>query len=73
MAKKKGLPIAAPVNAAPKPDKAADKAMMERERKWEVEDALRTMQRAKELEKDKGLMRDVKKLANEQIKALKEV
>lgn len=73
MAKKKGLPVAAPVNAAPKTDKAADKAMMERERKWETEDALRTLQRAKELQKDKSLMKNVRRLADQQIKSLKDL
>lgn len=40
------------------------------DRKWEVEDALRTLNRAEELRKDKRMMADVKKLATEQIKSL---
>ncbi len=68
MAKKSKLPIA----DSPAPMKVT-KSDIARERKWEVEDALRTMQRARELEKDKTLMRDVKKLANEQVKALKNI
>lgn len=36
---------------------------------WEVEDALRTMMRAKEIEKDTKLMEKVRKLAEEKMKA----
>ncbi len=40
------------------------------DRKWQVEDALRTLNRAEEIRRDRGMMRDVKKLATEQIKSL---
>lgn len=40
------------------------------DRKWEVEDALRTLNRAEEIRRDKRMMRDVGKLAQEQIKSL---
>lgn len=36
---------------------------------WEVEDALRTLMRAKEIEKDTKLMEKVRKLAEEKMKA----
>ena len=36
---------------------------------WEVEDALRTMMRAKEIEKDTKLMEKVRKLAEQKMKA----
>lgn len=35
--------------------------MMKQERQWEVEDALRTLQRADKIRKDPKLMSDVKK------------
>jgi len=40
------------------------------DRKWQVEDALRTLNRAEEIRKDKRMMSDVKRLATEQIKTL---
>jgi hypothetical protein len=40
------------------------------ERKWRVEDAMRTLMRAEEHKKDKGLMRDVGKMAKEQAQKL---
>ena len=45
----------------------------EQERKWRAQDALRTIQQATEMQKDPGLMRDVVKLANEQMRALSKV
>ncbi len=33
------------------------------ERRWQVEDALRTLQRAEQIKRDGGLMKDVKKAA----------
>lgn len=41
-----------------------------RERKYKAEDALRSLQRAEEVKADKGLMKDVKALATQQMKAL---
>lgn len=49
----------APVAPAPSAD----------ERRYRAEDALRTIARAHEHLKDKGLMRDVRKLAQHQAKA----
>lgn len=43
------------------------------DRKYRAEDALRTIQRADEVRRDKGLMRDVKKLAKEQVRILNKV
>ena len=39
-------------------------------RKWEVESAMSTLKRAEEIRKNSGLMRDVKKMAQEQVKML---
>lgn len=49
---------------------ASDKA---RERRYQVESALSTMQRAEEIKRDKGLMKDIKCLAKEQMSALGKV
>lgn len=49
--------------------KAADGPCMP-DRKWEIEDALRTLNRAEEIRKDKRMMQDVKRHALEQIKTL---
>lgn len=43
------------------------------DRKWEVEDALRCMQRAEEIKRDATMMKDVQKLAAEKQQALKAV
>lgn len=43
------------------------------ERRWRAEDALRTLSRADEIKRDAGLMRDVRGMANEQMKALQKV
>lgn len=40
------------------------------EKKWKTEDAMRTIMRAEELKKDKGLMRDVKAMAKDQASKL---
>ncbi len=55
---------AKPMNPAPRrePD--------EYERKYRAEEALRTLTRAEECKRDKALMGDVKRLANEQMKSL---
>lgn len=57
-------------NPKPYPQTAADR---ERERKWKAEDALRTLQRAEDVRKDKGLMKDAQKLAAEQMASLQKV
>lgn len=41
-----------------------------RERKYKAEDALRDIERAEGHKRDRGLMRDVKKLAKDKIKSL---
>lgn len=83
MAKKsKGLPITQNVTtgkAAEKEIKGMEKdakepkGEMERERKWEVQDALKTIQRAEELKSDRQLMKDVKREAKMQAKALSKI
>lgn len=40
-------------------------------RKWEIESALSTLQRAEQIRKDSKMMSDVKKLAQEQMNVLK--
>lgn len=44
-----------------------------RERRYRAEDALRTLSRAEEIRSDRGLMRDVKSHAKDQIKAVSRV
>lgn len=56
----KGKAVAA--TAAPKMD-----------RKWEVDDALRTLTRAYEIIKDKSLMADVKKLASTKAEEMEDI
>lgn len=43
------------------------------DRKYEVQNALRTLTRAEEIRRDSGLMRDVKSHAKEQIKSTERV
>ena len=65
MAKKsRKLPVASLGSAVPT---ASDK---EQQRRYQVEDSLRTMQRAEEIRKDKILMKDIKCLAKEQMQSL---
>lgn len=40
-------------------------------RKWEIESALNTLKRADDIRKDKKMMGDIKKLAQEQMNVLK--
>jgi hypothetical protein len=47
--------------------------MKEQERRWRAEDALRCINRAEEFKSDKGLMKDVKELAQEQMTSLKRI
>lgn len=65
MAKRKsgGYPEAAPVSAADKSDR----------RRYEVEDALRTMQRAAKIVGDKALMAEVRKMAADQAGEMTEI
>jgi len=80
MAKKSKLPVeklgAKPipvriVNDSPSP--STDKSYEARERKYRAEDALRTMKEMKKIESDKGLMRDAKALAKEEMNKLKKI
>lgn len=48
-------------------------AMAVEERKWRAEDDLRTITRACEIQRDSSRMREVKKLAGQQIKSLEKV
>lgn len=71
MAKKKSsLPVESPCSGVAYKATAADKA---RERQYQIEDGLRTMQRAGEIMKDKELMRGIKSFAKEQIQNLNKV
>jgi hypothetical protein len=56
--------------AYPAPMSAADKAQ---QRRYEVEDALRTMQRATEIVGDKKLMAEVRKMAIEKGREMSEI
>lgn len=70
---KKRLPIAKPSgNSCPQPIKMTkdDEA---RQRRYKAKEALGTINRAKDFEKDKSLMADVKALAKEQIASLKRI
>lgn len=67
--KKKPVPVTivhdpAPMNQTPKKNEYD---------KWRAEDDLRALQRAAEIQKDKTRMSHVKKCANEQMKALKNI
>lgn len=44
------------------------KADMERERKWQAESGMRTLQEAEAIKNDKRRMNDIKALAKEQVK-----
>lgn len=78
MAKKNKLPVE-PLKASktkPIPVKiVSDVATspVDNDKKWRAEDALRDIQRAKKHEQDKELMRDVKKLAKDQVNSLKKI
>ena len=54
----------------PVPSAISEKQYAERERKYRAEDAIRTLTRAEEIRKDKGLMRDVKSEAKRISKTL---
>lgn len=43
------------------------------ERAWRAQDALRTLTQAQEIQKDRTLMRDVKKVAQQQVQTLSKV
>ena len=66
--KRKKLPVTYPGN--PVPEAVPSKEWEERERKYKAEEALRTLQRADEVRRDKALMKDVKNLATQQLKAV---
>ena len=57
----------------PMPASKPTRAQAEEQRRYRAEDALRTITRAGEVKSDPALMRDVKKLAAEQMKTLKGV
>jgi len=71
MAKKNKLPVetSEAINPAP----SVKKEYEAKERRYRAEDALRDIQRVECHKKDKQLMKDVKSLAKEQIKALSNV
>lgn len=56
--------------AKPMPATTVNRTPDAQERKWRAEDALRTLTRAEECKRDKQLMGDVRRLANEQMKSL---
>lgn len=72
MAKKKSnsLPVASPVDMPSTALYKPAKADVDRERRYRAEDGLKAIQRADEIKKDKGLLKDIKALVKEQVKAL---
>lgn len=67
---KKKLPKAMPVAECGQPYRQT-KADIERNRRYAAEDAMRTLTRADEIRGDNTLMKDVKRLAQEQIQVAK--
>ena len=67
---KKTTSMPSTVSAAPYKPTAAE--VKERKR-WEAEDALRTLQRAEEIKNNAQLMRQVKERAREQVKTMQKV
>lgn len=51
----------------------ANKVDGDRERKWKAEDALRTVKEYERVRSDKSLMKDVKKLAQDEMRKLKQI
>ena len=51
----------------------APEAFTKSDNKWRAEDALRDIERAEKHKRDKSLMADVKKLAQDKVKALKDL
>lgn len=62
----KAKPIPVKIVSEPSPYHESDK-------KWKAQDALRDLERAAEHKRDKSLMADVKKLAQEKVKSLKDI
>jgi len=73
MATNKLAPKAAKAKASSPVTTAYPVANSAQDRKYRAEDALRTITRADEIKKDRALMGDVRKLANEQMKTLASV
>lgn len=67
---KRALPVESPCSPVAYKSTSADKA---RERQYQVEDGLRTMQRAADIVKDKGLLKDIKAFAKQQVSDLNKV
>jgi hypothetical protein len=67
-------PAKAPVKMAAKTSTKSSKPQVpsyaEEDKTWKTRNAMETLMRAEELKKDKGLMRDVGKLAKEQAQKL---
>lgn len=68
---KKRLPVAKDTNMPT--SIMPTKADKDRERRWRAEDALRTCKEYEKIKNDKGLMKDVKMLAKEEMSKLKKV
>lgn len=58
------------INEAPMPPRESTKQEAAERKRWQAEDALRTITSAEEIKKDRGLMAHVRKCANEQMKNL---
>lgn len=59
--------------AMPMPIMKPSKEMLDRERRYKAEDALRDIERAEGHKRDGNLMKDVKSLASEKMENLKKV
>ncbi len=64
-ASKKAIPVRIVSEASP--------VSIDSDKKWRAQDALRDLERAAEHKRDKALMADVKKLAQDKVKSLKDI
>ena len=70
MAKKRGIGLDSPMACAPI---RQTREQVEREKRWQAESDLRTLQQAEEIRSDRGRMSYAKRVATEQVKALSKV
>lgn len=67
------LPTSTGGQAMPMPTMKPSKEMLDRERRYKAEDALRDIERAEGHKRDSKLMADVKDMAKEKMESLKKV
>lgn len=74
MAKKKSSKLSALVGeAGPIAPRRPTKEDIAREKRWQAESDISTMQRAEEIKKDPARMSEMKKVAKEQVNTLKKI